>query len=84
MTGQPIPHEAMRPLWKCRNCAADWPCQPAKQALLHEYDHDWVGLLLYLGGVMMEATDQLRQLNEHAVPDDMPKRFMGWARPKKN
>ncbi|MFG2060054.1 flavin reductase [Micromonospora sp. NPDC048871] len=74
-----IPHVAMRPLWQCRNCGAEWPCQPARLALLMEYRKDRLGLLLYLGGLMVQARDQLSQLNPEHTPD-LYDRFLGWAR----
>jgi hypothetical protein len=45
-----IPHVPMRPLWRCRSCAAEWPCQPARLSLLVEYRGNRTALLLYLGG----------------------------------
>ncbi len=79
MARPPIPHVAMRPLWRCRNCGAEWPCQPARLALLAEYRHDRTALLLFLGALMTEASGQLHQLH----PDrrlDLTERFMSWAR----
>ncbi|SCG37077.1 NADH-FMN oxidoreductase RutF, flavin reductase (DIM6/NTAB) family [Micromonospora siamensis] len=67
----------MRPLWRCRACGAEWPCQPA---LLVEYRGDRTGLLIYLGALLAEAGDQLAQLNGHARPDGLHERFLGWAR----
>ncbi|MEU5939232.1 flavin reductase [Micromonospora sp. NPDC047548] len=74
-----IPHTPMRPLWRCRNCAAEWPCQPARVALLVEYRGDRTGLLVYLGGLLAEATDQLGQLHPQARLD-LTERFLAWAR----
>ncbi|GLZ56467.1 flavin reductase family protein [Micromonospora sp. NBRC 107095] len=68
----------MRPLWRCRGCGAPWPCQPARLALLAEYRHDRVGLLVYLGALMAEAGAQLTRL--HGRPADLHERFLGWAR----
>lgn len=67
-------HVAMRPAWRCRSCGAPWPCQPARLALLVEYRHDRTALLLYLGGLMAEATGQLPGAR------DLHRRFLGWAR----
>ncbi|MDG4757208.1 hypothetical protein [Micromonospora sp. WMMD710] len=55
----PVPHVAMRPLWRCRNCGGEWPCQPAKLALLAECRTNRTALLIYLGTLMHEATNQL-------------------------
>ncbi|MEV0809513.1 flavin reductase [Micromonospora sp. NPDC050200] len=79
MCRRPIPHAPMRPLWRCRNCAAEWPCQPARLALLVEYRDDRTGLLVYLGGLMAEATDQLAQLHPQTRLD-LTERFLAWAR----
>ncbi|MGQ5263245.1 flavin reductase [Micromonospora sp. ZYX-F-536] len=80
MTVRPSrPHTLMRPLWRCRNCGADWPCQPARLSLLSEYRDDRTALLIYPGTVMAEAAQQLAQLNAHRVPDQTD-RFLAWAR----
>jgi hypothetical protein len=76
------PHLPMRPLWRCRACGAEWPCQPARLSLLVEYRHDRTALLVYLGTLMAEAADQLAQLNGHAPPENLGDRFLGWARPR--
>ena len=62
------PHHPMRPLWRCRACGAEWPCQPARLALLVEYRADRTALLVYLSTLMAEAGAQLSQLNGHALP----------------
>ncbi|GHJ06896.1 hypothetical protein TPA0907_12630 [Micromonospora humidisoli] len=76
----PVPHVAMRPLWRCRNCGREWPCQPAKLALLTEYRRDRTGLVVYLGTLMHEATNQLAQLHPEHPPARMTERFLSWAR----
>ncbi|SCL24306.1 hypothetical protein GA0070624_2896 [Micromonospora rhizosphaerae] len=76
------PHVPMRPLWRCRACGAEWPCQPARLALLVEYRDDRPALLVYLGTLMHEAGEQLAQLNGHARPADLPDRFLSWALPR--
>nr|WP_145777716.1 flavin reductase [Micromonospora olivasterospora] len=71
----------MRPLWRCRACGAEWPCQPARLSLLVEYRDDRVALLVYLATLMNEAGDQLAQLT--AQPRvDLTDRFLTWARPR--
>ena len=57
----------MRPLWRCRNCGAEWPCPPGRLGLLAEYRGDRIGLLFHLGGLMAEAHAQLTQLNPSAL-----------------
>ncbi|MEU1683711.1 flavin reductase [Micromonospora sp. NPDC005707] len=69
----------MRPLWRCRSCGAQWPCQPARLSLLVEYRGDRTALLVYLGTLMAEATEQLTRLNPDRVPD-LHHRFLAWAR----
>ncbi|MEV0155385.1 flavin reductase [Micromonospora sp. NPDC050686] len=70
----------MRPLWRCRACGAEWPCQPARLALLVEYRADRTALLVYLSTLMAEAGGQLAQLNGHVVPANLTERFLAWAR----
>ncbi len=79
MSRRVIPHLPMRPLWRCRNCGADWPCQPARLSLLVEYREDRTALLVYLGTLMSEARDQLNQLHPQSTPD-LTNRFLAWAR----
>ncbi|MCX4471241.1 flavin reductase [Micromonospora sp. NBC_01655] len=79
MTHRMIPHVPMRPLWRCRNCGAEWPCQPARLGLLVEYRGDRTGLLIYLSGLMAEARAQLVQLNPERVVN-LHERFLNWAR----
>lgn len=74
------PHLPMRPLWRCRACGAEWPCQPARLALLVEYREDRTALLVYLSTLMAEAGAQLAQLNGNAPPADLAERFLSWAR----
>ncbi|MFE9692686.1 hypothetical protein [Micromonospora sp. NPDC005806] len=77
-------HLPLRPLWLCRDCAAPWPCAPARLTLLREYADDRVALLVYLGGMLHDAAGQLHSLH----PDDGPEpkqlfgRFLGWAIPR--
>ncbi|NES15733.1 MULTISPECIES: flavin reductase [Micromonospora] len=70
----------MRPLWRCRVCGAQWPCQPARLALLVEYRADRTALLIYLSILMAEASAQLSQLNGSADAEDLIERFLSWAR----
>ncbi|WP_444948151.1 flavin reductase [Micromonospora ureilytica] len=76
----PVPHVAMRPLWRCRNCGSEWQCRPAKLALLTEYRTSRTALLIYLGTLMHEATNQLTQLHPDHPPARMTERFLSWAR----
>ncbi|MCN0180479.1 hypothetical protein [Salinispora arenicola] len=78
MTRTRVPHDPMRPLWRCRACGADWPCQPARLAMLVEYRGRTSALLTHLGNQLKEASDQLRQLNGNA-PDGLAARFLAWT-----
>ncbi|MGC5033186.1 hypothetical protein [Micromonospora sp. DT229] len=75
------PHTPLRPLWLCRACAAPWPCGSARVTLLREYAQDRVALLVYLGGLLHDAADQLHTLNPHggSAPAQLFDRFVGWA-----
>jgi hypothetical protein len=74
-----IPHVAMRPLWRCRNCGREWPCQPARLGLLREYQADRSALLVHLGALKNEAEQQLSQLNP-GQRTDLTERFLAWAK----
>ncbi|MGK5674865.1 hypothetical protein ACSNOB_18730 [Micromonospora sp. URMC 106] len=75
-------HVAARPAWRCRVCAAPWPCQPAKLALRVEYAHDPVGLSVYLCVLLHEAAgDWLRLRPRPPDPAELFARFVGWTRP---
>ncbi|WP_432957386.1 hypothetical protein [Micromonospora haikouensis] len=74
-------HVAARPTWRCRVCAAPWPCQPAKLCLRAEYARDRVGLAIYLCVLMHDAiADRLRTRPEEMDPADYFARFIGWTR----
>ncbi|MFI7521542.1 hypothetical protein [Micromonospora globbae] len=75
-------HVAARPAWRCRVCAAPWPCQPAKLALRVEYAHDPVGLSVYLCVLLHEAAgDWLRLRPQPPDPAELFARFVAWTRP---
>ncbi len=74
----------MRPLWRCRTCAAPWPCQPARLLLTREYRRDRVALSIYMSSQLFEATADLVRLNPHPAPSpaELFDRFLAWtARP---
>nr|WP_091091444.1 hypothetical protein [Micromonospora nigra] len=76
-------HEAARPAWRCRVCAAPWPCQPAKLALRAEYAHDPVGLSIYLCTLLHDAVaDELRLHRRPPDPAELFTRFVAWTRPR--
>ena len=75
-------HVAARPTWRCRICAAPWPCQPAKLGLRTEYAHDRPGLAVYLCLLMHDAiADRLRTHPDQVDPAEFFARFLGWTRP---
>ncbi|WP_243706222.1 hypothetical protein [Micromonospora sp. KC721] len=76
-----LPHVPMRPLWLCRVCAADWPCQPARLLLLMEYRRDRVALSVYLAGILFDATADLTRLNPQPEPSpaELFERFVAWT-----
>ena len=75
-------HLAARPAWRCRACAAPWPCQPAKLRLRREYAHDHAGLAIYLCVLMHDAiADALGLRSGEIDPADYFARFIGWTRP---
>ena len=36
----PSAHLPERPTWKCRTCSGLWPCEPAREGLMREYETD--------------------------------------------
>ncbi|WP_348651117.1 hypothetical protein [Micromonospora sp. WMMD882] len=78
----PRRHEAMRPLWLCRACGAEWPCAPARLALVARFGQDRVSLAVYLAVLMDRAYDDKAALNPAPGPDvaELYRRFLGWIR----
>ncbi|MFG1953355.1 hypothetical protein [Micromonospora sp. NPDC048830] len=78
----PNRHTAARPAWRCRVCAAPWPCQPAKLQLRREYADDRAALAIYLCLLMHDAiADELRLRAADVDPAAYFVRFIGWTRP---
>ncbi|SCL30360.1 hypothetical protein GA0070616_4060 [Micromonospora nigra] len=74
-------HLAVRPVWRCRECAAAWPCPAAKLRLRAEYAHDRPGLAIYLCVLMHDAiSDRLRIDPDGVDPAEYFRRFIGWTR----
>ncbi|MEU7958032.1 hypothetical protein [Micromonospora humida] len=74
-------HVAARPAWRCRACAAPWPCQPAKLSLRREYARDRPALSVYLCLLMHDAiTDALRVATGPVDPAAYFTRFIAWTR----
>ncbi|MFI2711734.1 hypothetical protein ACH495_16545 [Micromonospora sp. NPDC018662] len=75
-------HVATRPAWRCRACAAPWPCPPAKLRLRREYAHDHAGLAVYLCVLMHDAIADALHLDLGPIdPAEYFARFIGWTRP---
>lgn len=75
-------HLAVRPTWRCRACGIAWPCSPAKLALLGEYRNDRAALGVYLAALLVEAGEQLAELDGRTSPAALADRFLGWIRPR--
>ncbi|SCL33708.1 hypothetical protein GA0074692_3639 [Micromonospora pallida] len=74
-------HVAARPAWRCRVCAAPWPCQPAKLGLRIQYAGNTVALMLYLCALLHDAIeDRLGTSPGDVDPTGLFSRFVGWAR----
>ncbi|MFY1586197.1 hypothetical protein ACN267_17000 [Micromonospora sp. WMMD734] len=74
-------HVFARPAWRCRACAAPWPCQPAKLGLRREYAHDRPALAIYLCLLMHDAiADALRVGTGPVDPAAYFTRFLAWTR----
>lgn len=66
-------HLPVRPTWRCVVCGDNWPCEPARIALLNQASGDSVGLLVYLAAQLMDA---IEDLGDAATFE----RFLVWAR----
>jgi hypothetical protein len=75
------PHLPRRPSWRCRACAAAWPCRIAREILLTEYADDRVGLSVYLCTTLYDVTADLHPLQpvDRPTPRDLYRRFIGWV-----
>jgi hypothetical protein len=73
-------HLGDRPSWDCHACAQPWPCAPAKDELLHEFQRHPSSLAIYMSSYMCEAMNDLTAHGE-APPPDLYERFLAWVRP---
>jgi hypothetical protein len=72
------PHLPMRPAWRCRVCAAPWPCPAAQLDLSNEFRGHAVALAFYLATSMYEAMDDMYRLGVRPDPAALRARFLGW------
>nr|WP_082106396.1 hypothetical protein [Micromonospora haikouensis] len=75
------PHAPMRPLWRCRVCAAAWPCPPARLLLTMNYCRDRAGLPVYMAGMLFDAAGDLMKLtpSQPPTPEELFDRFLAWT-----
>lgn len=73
MTAQ---HAPTHPDWLCRVCGADWPCEPARDALSAEYGPDRVALAVSMSVELHRAANDLRDVPASALYQ----RFIAWTR----
>ncbi|MDG4765917.1 hypothetical protein O7632_17690 [Solwaraspora sp. WMMD406] len=72
--GGRVEHVARRPSWCCRACGEPWPCPPAKDQLVADFDR--IGLCLYAALQLADAAADLPEL----TPAQLFPRFLTWAR----
>ncbi|MEU4422913.1 hypothetical protein AB0F81_19980 [Actinoplanes sp. NPDC024001] len=61
-------------------CLANWPCVPAKVALLEEFRTFPSVLLIYLSAQMWDAVDDTLRQGQLSPPSSYHERFVSWAR----
>ncbi|MBE1484553.1 hypothetical protein H4W31_000191 [Plantactinospora soyae] len=67
----------MRPLFLCRACGANWPCSPARLALLVIYRDNPAGLRNCLTDRLTIAISDQPRMD----PVVLTTRFLGWIPP---
>lgn len=72
------PHRMGRPHGRCTACGALWPCQPAKLALLVEFEGARVSLAVYLASLLHDALSDAYALGLRPAPAELHARFLGW------
>jgi hypothetical protein len=70
----------MRPAWRCRNCAAPWPCGQAKLDLLDEFAGHSLARAVYLATMLEDAVADLRLLGREPDRAVLTARFLRWSR----
>ncbi|RFS43390.1 hypothetical protein D0Q02_28145 [Micromonospora craniellae] len=76
----PLGHVPSQPGWNCRACGLAWPCGPARESLIAEYEGNTTALSLYLAACLHEAIDDLRELDVRSTGGcgGVFDRFLGW------
>ncbi len=70
-----VEHVADRPSWDCRVCDKPWPCDPAREQLVKEYD-DLIALRIFLWTCLEQAVGQMPA----SPAGELFERFLAWAR----
>lgn len=68
-------HQPQRPSWLCAACQQEWPCVPARNALLAAHGPG-ATLCLRMAGRLIDATAD----NLAGQSGELHQRFLGWAR----
>jgi hypothetical protein len=72
------PHDPIRPVWLCRNCAQPWPCGGARLELMRDYRDAMLAMYVYLAACLHDARTDLTDLAPASPPVELWSRFMGW------
>lgn len=73
-------HLPQRPTWDCLACEQPWPCDPAREQLVTEFQHMRYSLTAYMAGQYGRALEDLRQSLAADIPPDLHERFFAWTR----
>ncbi|MEO3743736.1 hypothetical protein [Plantactinospora sp. B5E13] len=68
----------MRPTYRCRTCAAHWPCPTARLVLTRLYQDDPAGLRRHLTAHLRHARRDLAETAPGVDADALTARFLGW------
>lgn len=71
-------HLPDQPSWHCFVCKADWPCDPAREALRGEYAETPVMLAIWMGAQLGLAASEIPV---RVTPAELYERFIAWTRP---
>lgn len=71
-----VEHLADRPSWDCAACGRPWPCEPARERLTADHQHDQVALAMLLW-IYFEA--YVMEVGQGPATEAY-QRFIGWSR----